>query len=1066
MRVVLLESNGTQHTTREFSRPVVKIGRDPGQCDLIFDQVTWPTVSRVHAELHLQPGRCLLIDKDSSHGTYLNGQRVVGPVELQIGARIQLGATGPALIVELIQYDKPSIEPFTEATPKPAHRDLPPPPGTLQGPHLLLEKVEGQSQRRFDLKTVTTLLGRDPKADLTLDSAAAVVSRRHAEVRRENDGQFVLVDLNSFNGTFVNGRRIAQFTPLNDGDHIQLGIGGPILSLADPAHPAPAAAPAGVRESSPQAAVLPGAAAPGATSDDPAQVVNGQHTVVGRPESHPLTMPPQNATTQLQLLVQCAFDGRTQLTVGRAPNNDIHLDGLLISNCHARFIRASGGVLVEDAGSTNGVYVNGLRLTGRRPVQVQDVIQIGPFVLQADLAHGIAVFDSRSSTWIEATDITRTVTKRTGRGTTTLLDDVNIAIQPNEFVGLLGPSGAGKSTLMSALNGMSPAGSGRVLINNLDLYQHLDSLKQSIGYVPQDDIIHRELTVQRTLYYVARLRLSRDASEEDIDQIISHVLDVTGLAERRDTPVALLSGGQRKRVSIAVELITKPSVIFLDEPTSGLDPATQDKIMKFFREIAESGRTVILTTHAMENVNLFDKVLVLMRGKLIFYGLPSEALDFVKAKSFRELYDKLEAPILAETGKLLLPEGATTEQKRAGEEQRNDIAEHVAEEWRRRFRDTEAYQRHIAKPLSRVDRAARAAPITHQRPTVIDSLRQWGTLAHRYAEILWADKPNLLILFGQAPIVALLTYLVVGKQHPRDFPYFVLALVAIWFGASLSAREIVKERPVFRRERMVNLGLLPYVGSKIFVLLFIVAIQCILLFGMLKVLRFAGFELPGIFGGVPQLLLMILTGIVGIGLGLFVSAVVKTSEMATSLVPLILIPQILFAGLVGVPSGVSKVVGAVMPATWSFDGMKRLSGLDTLLEEGSDPHGANHGRGLYKHVEDQNDQNIEQARQQIEDRRRESEDRLKAYDRELKKYLASGSGAGAGGSSGSGPPPAPTLGPAPTIPEAEKIKDNLSGYVSFMHPWGNIALDPAVLVLMFFGLVIATVVALRAKGSG
>jgi ABC-type multidrug transport system ATPase subunit len=1063
MKVVLLESNGRQHTGREFSRPVVKLGRDPTQCDVVFDQATWPTVSRVHAELHLQQGRCLLIDNNSSHGTYLNGQRVVGPVELQIGARIQLGASGPTLVVELIQSDQ-SVAPSSRVAPQPVQRDMTPPASTLQGPHLNVEKGEGQSPRRFDLKKVITLLGRDPTADLTVDSAAAVVSRRHAEVRRENNNQFILVDLNSFNGTFLNGRRIAHSAPLHDGDRIQLGKGGPILALVDPAHPTPATAPGGIRTSAPAAAVLLGAIATDSIFDEPGQFVDGQHTVVVRPESRPQTIPPQNAT-QLQLLVQCSFDGRTQLTVGRAQNNDIHLDGLLISNRHARFIRTSDGVLVEDAGSTNGVYVNGVRLSGRQSVQVEDVIQIGPFVLQADLTHGIAVFDSRSSTWLEAIEITRTVTNRTGRGTTTLLDAINIAIQPNEFVGLLGPSGAGKSTLMGALNGMSPAGGGRVLINNLDLYQHLDSLKQSIGYVPQDDIIHRELTIQRTLYYVARLRLSRDASEEDIEKIISDVLDVTGLAERRDTPVALLSGGQRKRVSIAVELITKPSVIFLDEPTSGLDPATQDKIMKFFREIAESGRTVILTTHATENVNLFDKVLVLMRGKLIFYGLPAEALDFVKAKSFRELYDKLEAPILDETGRLLLPEKVTTEQKRAREEQRNEIAERVAEEWRRRFLDTETYQRHVARPLSRVDRATRAAPVTHQRPTVIDSIRQWATLAHRYVEILWADKPNLLILFGQAPIVALLTYLVVGNKDPRDFPYFVLALVAIWFGASLSAREIVKERPVFRRERMVNLGLLPYVCSKIFVLLFIVAIQCILLFGMLKLLRIAGFALPGVFAGLPQLLLMILTGTVGIGLGLFVSAVVKTSEMATSLVPLILIPQILFAGLVGVPTGVSKVVGAVMPATWSFDEMKRLSGLDTLLEEGSNPHGENLGRGLYKHVEERNDQNIAQSRQQIEDRRRESEESLKAYERELKKYLAAGSGTGARDSSGSGPPPAPTLAPAPTIPEAEKIKDDLSGYVSFTHPWGNIALDPLVLMFMFFALVIATVVALRAKDA-
>jgi ABC-type multidrug transport system ATPase subunit len=181
---------------------------------------------------------------------------------------------------------------------------------------------------------------------------------------------------------------------------------------------------------------------------------------------------------------------------------------------------------------------------------------------------------------------------------------------------LLGPSGAGKSTLMDSLNGMRPASSGQVLINNLDLYRHLDSLKQSIGYVPQDDIIHRELTVYRTLYYVARLRLSSDVSRREIDQIVNEVMDVTGLSERRDVPISQLSGGQRKRVSIAVELITKPSVIFLDEPTSGLDPATEEKIMKLFRQMRKAARTVILTTHAMENVKLFDKIVVLMRGKL------------------------------------------------------------------------------------------------------------------------------------------------------------------------------------------------------------------------------------------------------------------------------------------------------------------------------------------------------------------------------------------------------------------------------------------------------------------
>src|SRR5436305_12049219 len=415
-----------------------------------------------------------------------------------------------------------------------------------------------------------------------------------------------------------------------------------------------------------------------------------RQTIVSTSGSLQATKPP--AGSQPQLLVRMSFENRPQLSVGRSPDSDVRLDGLQISNHHARFVRTKGSVTVEDAGSTNGVYVNGERLSGRRNVSQSDVIQIGPFVLQADAAEGVAVYDTRSKTRIDCINITKIVKNRSGGGSIKLLDDVGITVQPNEFVGLLGPSGAGKSTLMDALNGMRPASSGYVLVNNLDLYRHLDSLKQSIGYVPQDDIMHRELTVYRTLYYVARLRLSRDVSRREIDQIVNEVMDVTGLSERRDVAISQLSGGQRKRVSIAVELITKPSVIFLDEPTSGLDPATEEKIMKLFRQIAESGRTVILSTHATENVKLFDKIVVMMRGKLIFYGAPQEALDHVGASSFKDLYDKLEDPVDERIAKLPpLPANASKSQKNAVKHQREQISEHVAEEWKKKFQTTEQY---------------------------------------------------------------------------------------------------------------------------------------------------------------------------------------------------------------------------------------------------------------------------------------------------------------------------------------------------------------------------------------
>ena len=785
-----------------------------------------------------------------------------------------------------------------------------------------------------------------------------------------------------------------------------------------------------------------------------------------------LRQAPAPGGAQPQLLMQVTFDGKQQLKVGRAPDNDIHLDGLQISNHHARILNAGGNVFVEDAGSTNGVYINGARITGRRPIQTRDIVQIGPFVLQADAQRGVAVFDTRSKTRIDVIDITKVVPNRSGGGMIKLLDDVDLTVQPNEFVGLLGPSGAGKSTLMDSLNGMRPATSGRVLINNLDLYQHLDSIKQSIGYVPQDDIIHRELTVYRTLYYVARLRLSRDVSTQEIDQIINEVMDVTGLSERRDVPVSQLSGGQRKRVSIAVELITKPSVIFLDEPTSGLDPATEEKIMKLFRQIAESGRTVILTTHAMENVRLFDKIVVMMRGKLVWYGAPKEALEHVGASSFKDLYDKLEAPIEERIAKLPpLPPNATKEQKLGFKLQKEQIAEQVAEEWKKRFRQTPQYQRNIVQPLAGLKGQPAAAPAVARRPTVTDSLRQWATLARRYMEVLSRDKMNLLILFGQAPIIAFLTYLVVGKDQPRDFPYFMLALVAIWFGTSVSAREIIRERPVYNRERMVNLGLLPYVGSKLLVLSIIVGLQCVLLFGTLKLFHYMG--LPGwklppddLSDSVAQLLTMILTGMVGIALGLFVSAVVKTSEMATSLVPLILIPQILFSGLVGVPQGVSKYVGAAMPATWSFDETKRLSKLDTVNEEGSDPEGPNQGKGLKKAIEEENDRNIEQSKADIKNYKKEAEDNSERFRKDMDKYQEDLQAAMRGAGPQPKKPEMPKLKPAPEPKEAVKLPEDLSNYVDFLHPWGGRLSNALILLGMFFGLLGATLFALRSQDIG
>jgi ABC-type multidrug transport system ATPase subunit/pSer/pThr/pTyr-binding forkhead associated (FHA) protein len=1217
MKIVLIEERNGQplQPERSYEHPAVKIGRDPAECHIVFNQAEWPMVSRKHAEFRFKNERCLLVDTNSSFGTFLDGRRIMEPAEVGAGQRVQFGAGGPVMLVARIEqsqapsaqpnlaemetrrdmppgeqpdevtkpreaaqrptqqpqqpqrpiapppqppqqqpyaqqpYGQPPVQPYGQPptqqppfqqqpfppqqpgrqqppgqpptgqpyvpqqppprpvaappsppqqqpvgqrpvappaapqTPAPARPQPPTPPAaqpTAKTPPApsqpaTVEIVRSNTGKleRIQLTKEVSRLGREPGMEVVIEAASAVVSRRHAEIQRR-DGQYTLVDLGSFNGTLLNDQRIANPTPLYDGDQIQLGMGGPVLRFIDPAHPAPA----GAQNTGQRSVAISSGASPQAPipvpvplAPSPLAAPASAQTMVVKPGSGSLNQPtPAAGGPQPQLLMQVAFNGKQQLSVGRAPDNDISLDGLQISNHHARLVNAGNSVAVEDVGSTNGVYVNGARISGRRPLNAQDIVQVGPFVLQADPQRGVAVFDTRSKTRIDVIDITKVVPNRSGGGMIKLLDDVDLTIQPNEFVGLLGPSGAGKSTLMDSMNGMRPASSGRVLINNLDLYQHLDSIKQSIGYVPQDDIIHRELTVYRTLYYVARLRLSRDVSTQEIDQIINEVMDVTGLAERRDVPVSQLSGGQRKRVSIAVELITKPSVIFLDEPTSGLDPATEEKIMKLFRQIAESGRTVILTTHAMENVRLFDKIVVMMRGKLVWYGAPKEALEHVKADSFKDLYDRLEAPIEEKTRKLQpLPPNATKEQKLAFKLHKEKIAEDVAEEWKKSFQRTPQYQKNIIEPLGVLKNQKQQAPMTASRPTVTDSLRQWATLARRYMEVLGRDKFNMLILFGQAPIIAFLTYLVVGENQPRDFPYFMLALVAIWFGTSISAREVIRERAVYNRERMVNLGLLPYVGSKLLVLSVIVGLQCLLLFGTLKIFHYTGMmKLPpdSPSDTLAQLLVMILTGMVGIALGLFISSVVKTSEMATSLVPLILIPQILFSGLVGVPTGTARIIGVAMPATWSFDEIKRLSKLDTISEEGSDPEGPNQGKGLKKHIESVNDQNIAQAKTDITNYKQEAEDNSEQFRKDMDKYQEDVEAAMRGQGDKPDKPEPPKLKDAPQPKDAVPQPEDLSNYVDFLHPWGGRLSNALILLAMFFGLLGATLFALRSQDIG
>ncbi len=1075
MKIVLVIEKSKEEAASEqtFEKPLIRIGRDANNCEIAFDNSDFRMVSRKHAEIRFEHGKFFVRDLGSSFGTYVNNERIGKPTQIVVGHSIQFGSNGPKAHIIWLEAGRDSMadaapKPMSEvpSAPKPKlpagnvpKHSLPsfssfspdekelvdkviaedvPKIASPQSPKGFTKKhpklndarltfVDKEGNSSFSITKDQVWLGRDPNGDVVVEATAVMVSRRHAEIRREN-GKFILSDNESFNGTLVNEQRISVPTRLYHKDRIRLGHGGPVLRF----HSSEMTAPDGIEMAGQRSISI----------NQTPDLLKGKNKVdsgtmvfnMGKGSQRVAESPTGDQT----LLMQVGFGSKNEIIIGRNESNEISLDGLQISNQHARLKKTNKGISVEDLNSTNGVYVNGERVS-RTDIQSADAIQIGSFVLKIDENQNVCVFDIRSKTRIDSIGITKDVKNRAGRGKIRLLDDVSLSIQPNEFIGMLGPSGAGKSTLMDALNGTRPASSGTVLINNLDLYRYLDSLKQSIGYVPQDDIIHRELTVYKTLYYVGKLRLSRDVTKSELNQIIEEVLDVTGLLERRDVPIDRLSGGQRKRVSIAVELITKPSVIFLDEPTSGLDPATEEKIMKLFRQIAESGRTVVLTTHAMENVKLFDKIVVLMRGKLVFFGKPEEALRQFKAASFKELYDRLEEPIEREI-------------QDHGDSNRFQITEKIAENWKQKFLKTPQYKTNIYEPLKEIKKAESGRVKKSHRLGILGSILQWITLTRRYARVLSKDKFNLFILLAQAPIIAVLVYFVMGADQPRDFAYFALSLCAIWFGTSVAAREVVRERPIYERERMVNLGILPYVSSKFFVLGLIVFVQSVLLFIPLKFFDLTGLmPMPGMFLGIPQFIAMLFTAAVGIALGLLVSSIVKTSEMATSLIPLILIPQIIFSGLIGVPTGINKVVGLAMPATWSFDTIKRFSTLDTLEKEGALENGDTNGEGLYKSTEAANDEIIADTKKSIKDYEKDLQEKLSEKERRANNGERVDF---------------TDLPERPTVKSARRIPEDLSNYINFLHPWMHEMLNLVVLMLMFFTLFTLTLIILRLQDIG
>jgi ABC-type multidrug transport system ATPase subunit/pSer/pThr/pTyr-binding forkhead associated (FHA) protein len=704
-------------------------------------------------------------------------------------------------------------------------------------------------------------LGRDPTCELPIDPGLfPKVSRVHARIEPGRGG-FVLVPLSQSNETLLNDKPLDGPMPVRPGDRIRLGFTGPTVEL-DALEPA-----AGPAEDSFGRTVLASA-------------------------------------EQLALLRGSAGLGRYDVGTGGVIGREkgrchVLLDHPHVSRLHAALTVHDGKVTLSDLGSANGTFVNGRRLTRRVVLAPGDRIDVGPFALEFD---GTALVGASRANNIElvARGVSRVVRDRATGQPLTLLDAVTLVVKPREFVCLLGPSGSGKSTLLGTLSGRAVPDGGSVAVNGRDLHAHFAALKQDIAVVPQRDALHETLPVGAALGYTAELRLPPDTDRTDVESAVGDVLGVVGLADRRGALIRNLSGGQLKRASLANELLCKPTLLFLDEVTSGLDERTDREMMELFRLLADGGKTVVCVTHSLANVEASCHLVVILAagGKLAFVGTPDEAKGYFGVARLGDVYRRL--------------------------------AGRPAEDWRSAFRASPYFARYVRDRLPPgTGGAATVVAPAADPPAPASPLRQAWVLTRRYAAVWRGDLPALAALLGQSLLVAALMAAVFGRLDDVPGPaeragravnvLFLLAVSSFWLGCNNAAKELVKERLIYARERAFNLRADSYFASKLVVLAAVNLVQVGLLFAVVRL--WCG--PPG--NPLLQFGLALLLAFAGTALGLLISAAARTEEAAIALVPVAVIPQIILSGVIApLAGGVKLVAEGLVSVYWGQRGLQDL----------------------------------------------------------------------------------------------------------------------------------------------
>jgi ABC-type multidrug transport system ATPase subunit/ABC-type multidrug transport system permease subunit len=479
-----------------------------------------------------------------------------------------------------------------------------------------------------------------------------------------------------------------------------------------------------------------------------------------------------------------------------------------------------------------------------------------------------------------------------------VLDDVTLSVRPGELVAIVGGSGAGKSTLLAALAGVRPATEGTVTYDGLDAAQHRDEFRSCVGFVPQDDIIHRDLPLRATLRYAAQLRLPAGTTATEVDAIVDATISELGLGERAGVRVGHLSGGQRKRASIGVELLTRPLAFFLDEPTSGLDPATARGLMRTLRGLADRGTTVIVTTHNTEDLDACDRVVFLTNGgHLAFAGTVDAACRHFEVDDVTSVYERL-------------------------------VDDHDPGRRARRFARRHVRSAGVTRP--RVPRPRRWK----------GGFRQWQVLVRRNVDVMRSNRLTLAVMFGSPALVIAMFAVLFGSgtfapgaadTNGPQMVAFWTAFAGFFFGLTFGLLQICTEMAVLRRERFVGMRVGSYLLAKLAVLVPVLAAVVVAMVAVLAALD----RLPamGATTFTTLTVTLVLDALAATALGLLASAAVADPAQATLALPMLCFPAVLFSGAV-VPidlmAAAGRAISVATPNRWAFEAVGQALDLDEV----------------------------------------------------------------------------------------------------------------------------------------